>query len=89
MRVGSLAHGIGGAERNWSTHTFINSDLRKSQTPKTLERAVRLQKNMRLADTIEKRGMKKIKEEPKEYPLERGDWSSCDESEDDAPTPEM
>ena len=43
---------------------------------------------MRLKDNILSRGVKAKKEkakEPKAYPLEGGDWSSCDESEDESP----
>ena len=38
---------------------------------------------MRLRDQAEGRGLKAKKQgEPKEYPLHKGDWSSCDESSD-------
>ena len=49
---------------------------------------MRLFRNMRLKDNILSRGVKAKKEkakEPKAYPLEGGDWSSCDESEDESP----
>ena len=42
-------------------------------------------KNMRLRDRVLARGVKAQREvgkEPKEYPLQTGDWSSCDESSD-------
>ena len=42
---------------------------------------------MRLRDRVAKRGPKAQKEAqkaPKEYPLESGDWSSCDESDEDS-----
>ena len=85
-RVLSLQHSAGGAERNWSSHGFINSDLRKTQKSMTLDRLVRLYRNMRLRDRVLGRGIKARKEaakEPKSYPLEGSSWSSCDESEDD------
>ena len=50
-----------------------------------LERYVRCFRNMRLRDHANKRGRKAKKQrEPKEYPLAKGDWSTCDESSDDA-----
>ena len=82
----SLTHAAGGAERNWSTHGFINADQRKGQQkPVTLERLVRLYRNSRLRDRALLRGRQaqKQQQEPKAYPLERGDWSSCDDSEDE------
>ena len=82
----SLTHAAGGCERNWSTHGLIFSDRRKSQQAATLERNVRMFKNMRLRDRVLARGVKAQREvgkEPKEYPLQTGDWSSCDESSDD------
>ena len=47
----SLTHSAGGTERNWSTHGFIYSDLRQSQATTTLERNVRMHRNMRLRDS--------------------------------------
>ena len=40
---------------------------------------------MRLRDRVKSRGRsaKKKLAEPKSYPLTKGDWSSCDESEDE------
>ena len=79
-------HAAGGAERNWSTHGKIFADDRQRQTAATLERNVRMFRNMRLRDHTLSRGKqaKKDKEkEPKEYPLHTGDWSSCDESEEE------
>ena len=79
----SLTHSAGGTERNWSTHGFIYSDLRQSQATSTLERNVRMHRNMRLRDHAAARGVKAKKQgEPKAYPLEKGHWSSCDESSD-------
>ena len=82
----SLTHAAGGAERNWSTHGFINSDRRKgAQAAPTLERLVRLYRNMRLRDRALGRGRKAKKDKeapPKAYPLESGDWSSCDSSDE-------
>ena len=88
-QVLSLAHAAGGCERNWRTHTIISSDLRQSLSTSTssLERYVKLHKNMRLRDRATSRGLKAKKEkaaEPKPYPLESGDWSSCDESDEDS-----
>ena len=48
---------------------------------------MRTYRNMRLRDCVAKRGPKAQKEAqkaPKEYPLESGDWSSCDESDEDS-----
>ena len=79
----SLTHSAGGSERNWSTHIFIFSDRRQRQTTEVLGRNVRTYRNMRLRDHAAKRGIKAKKQgEPKEYPLHKGDWSSCDESSD-------
>ena len=54
----SLTHAAGGCERNWSTHGLIFSDRRKSQQAATLERNVRMFKNMRLRDRVLARGVK-------------------------------
>lgn len=86
-RVLSLNHAAGGCERNWSTHCLLNSRLRTSQKSSTLEERTRLHRNMRLRDRIVGRGRvaKKANDEgPKAYPLEGLDWSSCDESDDEA-----
>lgn len=83
----SLAHAAGGAERNFQTHGLIFSDLRKSTSSATLERLVRLYRNMRLRDAVLARGpdaKKKEQAEPKAYPLESGNWSSCDDSDDES-----
>ena len=83
----SLAHSAGGAERNWSTHNNIFSDRRQSQLPSTLERNVRMFCDMRLRDHVLGRGRQAKKDKEKQvkyYPLHKGDWSSCDESEDAA-----
>ena len=50
-----------------------------------LERYVRTYRNMRLRDHVLHRGKKAKKKvsEPKAYPLNQGDWSSCDESDDE------
>ena len=43
--------------------------------------------NQRLRDRVKRRGVKAkraAEAEPKPYPLEGADWSSCDESEDDS-----
>ena len=48
---------------------------------------MRCYRNMRLRDRIAERGPNAQKErqrDPKPYPLEKGDWSSCDESEEDS-----
>ena len=85
LQVLSLTHAAGGAERNWSTHKFIRSDLRRMSSTAQLERYVRTYRNMRLRDSLARRGRKAqaaSKKEPKEYPLQSG-WSSCDESDDD------
>ena len=80
----SATHAAGGAERNWSTHGNIFSQDRQSMAPAQLERYVRTFRNMRLRDDVLHRGKKaKKKSQPKEYPLNKGDWSSCDESEDE------
>ena len=79
----SLAHSASGTERNWSTHGFICSNLLTRQITSTLERNVRTYRNMRLRDHAVARGVKAKKQgDPKAYPLEKGDWSSCDESSD-------
>ena len=58
-------------------------------TCKQLERYVRIYRNMRLRDRATGRGVRAQKEqlaaqqEPNEYPLMPGDWSSCDESGED------
>ena len=45
---------------------------------------MRMFRNMRLRDQAIGRGKQAKKaKEPKEYPLHKGDWSSCDESEDE------
>ena len=68
----------------------IRSKLRHSLATKTLERYVRTYRNMRLRDRVKGRGVKAQKRamreqaEPKPYPLAKGHWSSCDESEEDA-----
>ena len=50
----------------------------------TLMRNVRMHRNMRLRDHAAGRGLRAEKlSEPKDYPLARGDWSSCDESSSD------
>ena len=42
-----------------------------------------MHRNMRLRDHAAARGVKAKKQgEPKAYPLEKGHWSSCDESSD-------
>ena len=79
----SVAHSAGGAERNWSTHGHIRSDLHHSLLPNTLARYVRTYRNMRLRDRVQARGVKACASKPKAYPLEAGDWSSCDESEEE------
>ena len=85
----SLTHAAGGAERNWSTHGFIRSDLRRSLTTERLERYVRVYRNMRLRDRALGQGVAAQKEraralkDPKEYPLHTGEWSSCDESDNE------
>ena len=80
----SVTHAAGGAERNWSTHSTILSDRRRSMNPTQLERYVRTYRNMRLRDNVLHRGKKAKKvSEPKAYPLNKGDWSSCDESDDE------
>ena len=80
----SLTHAAGGAERNWSTHGNIFSIRRRRQKAATLERNVRMFRNMRLRDQAIGRGKQAKKDkEPREYPLHKGDWSSCDESEDE------
>ena len=56
-QVLSLTHAAGGAERNWSTHGFIRSDLRRSLTTERLERYVRVYRNMRLRDRALGRGV--------------------------------
>ena len=86
-RVLSLNHAAGGCERNWSTHGLLNGKLSQSQKASTLEQRTRLHRNMRLRDRIIGRGQvaKKINDGvPKAYPLEGLDWSSCDESNDEA-----
>ena len=84
----SLTYSAGGAERNWCSHGSIASDKRKGQqNSSTLERLLRLYRNMRLRDRALGRGCKaqKAGDEPaKAYPLETGDWSSCDESDADS-----
>ena len=88
-QVLSLTHAAGGAERNWSTHGFIRSDLRRSLTTERLERYVRVYRNMRLRDRALGRGVAAQKQraralkDPKEYPLHTGEWSSCDESDNE------
>ena len=72
--VGEAKQSASGAERNWSTHGFIFSDLRKSLSAKRLERYTRLYRNMRLRDRVRQRGAKAkkaAKAEPKPYPLIR------------------
>ena len=82
-RPGSLTHSASGTQRNWRTHGNIFSQNRQRQIPGTLERNVRTFRNMRLRDAATARGLKARKhKEPKEYPLHKGDWSSCDESND-------
>ena len=52
----------------------------------TLQRYVRIYRNLRLRDKVRRRGGKAKREgEPKPYPLESGEWSSCDESEEESP----
>ena len=73
----------------YSYYTYLSP-----QPPRTLygyarsdERNVRCYRNMRLRDRIAERGPNAQKErqrDPKPYPLEKGDWSSCDESEEDS-----
>ena len=50
---------------------------------KALERHVRIFRSLRLRDAVASRGVKakkeRAKEEVKEYPLAKEDWSSCDE----------
>ena len=56
------------------------------QVTATLEHNVRMFRNMRLRDRAASRGLKAQHErekEPKEYPLSKGQWSSCDESENE------
>ena len=63
-------------------HNNIRSDNRKSQLPSTLERNVRMFCDMRLRDHVLGRGRQAKKDKDKEvkdYPLHKGDWSSCDE----------
>ena len=49
-----------------------------------------MHRNFRLRDKIKRGGDEgKSKNEPSNYPLEGGDWSSCDESEDEAQEPDM
>eukprot|EP00966_Prymnesium_polylepis_P212038 4911315-Prymnesium_polylepis.1 len=82
----SLTHSASGTERNWSSHSFIFADRRQSQKPVMLERNVRMCCNMRLRDSALARGVrarKQAEDEPKGYPLQEGDWSSCDESSED------
>lgn len=75
--------------QNWSTHGFIRSDLRRSLTTERLERYVRVYRNMRLRDRALGRGVAAQKQraralkDPKEYPLHTGEWSSCDESDNE------
>ena len=83
----SVQHAIGGAERNFSTHSFIFSVRRQTLAATTLQRYVRIFVNQRLRDRVKRRGVKAKRTseaEPKPYPLEGADWSSCDESEDDS-----
>ena len=85
--VNGAEHAAGGCERNLSTHGKLGSRDRHSQKSATLERNVRCYRNMRLRDRIAERGPNAQKErqrDPKPYPLEKGDWSSCDESEEDS-----
>ena len=52
----------------------------------SLQRLVRLYRTLRLRDRVTNRGRAAKKEnskEPKPYPLESYDWSSCDESEEE------
>ena len=56
----------------------------------SLQRLVRLYRNLRLRDCVTNRGRAVKKEnskEPKQYPLETYDWSSCDESEEELSDP--
>ena len=76
----SLNHAAGSCERNLSTHKFIFNDLRRSLAAQTLERYVRLYRNMRLRDAIANRGRvakKANAKEPKAYPVDKECWSSC------------
>lgn len=80
----SVNHAAGGCERNFSTHTFIFSSSRQRLAAQTLARYVKIYRNMRLRDAVANRGVaarKEIASEPKRYPLESGEWSSCDDSE--------
>ena len=85
----SATHAAGGDERNWSTHGHILSDNRRSMAPAQLERYmvahVPQHAAARPADRVKSRGRsaKKKLAEPKSYPVAKGDWSSCDESEDE------
>ena len=72
-----------GAGKWWGRLLVPNTGADAS---KSLERYVRAHRNMRLRDRTLGRGLKAKREqakEPKEYPLHKGDWSSCDESSDD------
>lgn len=66
-----------------------SSDLRRSLTTERLERYVRVYRNMRLRDRALGRGVAAQKQraralkDPKEYPLHTGEWSSCDESDNE------
>ena len=62
----SLMHAAGGAERNWSTHGKIFADDRQRQTAATLERNVRMFRNMRLRDHTLSRGKQAKKDKEKE-----------------------
>ena len=62
----SLMHAAGGAERNWSTHGKIFADDRQSQTAATLQRNVRMFRNMRLRDHTLSRGKQAKKDKEKE-----------------------
>ena len=70
-----------------SLHCSPKIGVKGAQAAPTLERLVRLYRNMRLRDRALGRGRKAQKDKealPKAYPLESGDWSSCDSSEDES-----
>ena len=63
---------------------MLDSQLRSSQSSKTLEMLTKLYTNQRLVDLIKGRGKKGLKNhlKPKEYPM-AGDFSSSSSSEEE------
>ena len=75
-----------GDVRGWciTMHNCITIHRSNNLSSQSVERYVRTYRNMRLRDRIKARGVKAEKQlssEPKAYPLEKGDWSSCDASD--------